>query len=143
MQGKRRLIIGASVLALAMVGATYLVVAAQEGEDRLAVSNGKGTLRVGDQTFKINSVVVKLTHERKAEITMVSDITIFLIASWSNHGASEKEFDLEIKGPESRVGIDGNGKVILGNDGKSVARLRLKGVSRTTQRQIEANFEGK
>jgi hypothetical protein len=141
MQG--RLSIVALVLLLALIAATPFAGEAQENQNRLAVGNGAGTLKVGDQKFKITSVIVKLIEDRKAEITLVSDITIFLNATWSNHAESQHEFDLQITGTESRVGLDGNGKVVLSDDGKAVARLSLKGVSRTTQRSIEANFEGK
>ena len=140
MRRKQRLVIVASLLLLAIVAASF---AAQENQDRLAVGKGNGTLRIGDQKFKINSVIVKLLQDRKAEITLVSDITVFMNATWSNRGESQNEFDLEITGTESRIGLDGNGKVLLSDDGKSVARLSLKGVSRTTQRSVEANFEGK
>lgn len=143
MPGKRRLFVATLVMALVMVGVTNGVADAQESQDRLAFSNGNGILRVGDQRFKITSVVVKLVQDRKAEITLVSDISIFLIATWSNHTESKQEYDLEISGSESRAGLDGIGKVVLSADGKAVARLSLKGVSRATKRPVEATFEGK
>ena len=131
------------VVVLVMLGAALLVGQAQENQSRLAYANGQGTLRVGDERFKINSVIVKLLEDRKAEITLSSDITIFLSAPWSNHGDSQEEFDLEVTGGASPGGLDGRGKVFLSSDGKSVTRLSLKGVSRTTKRIIEANFEAK
>jgi len=139
----QRSIIVAAVLILALVGANHFVSNAQEDQDRLAVGNGTGTLRVGENKFKLTSVIVKLMQDRKAEVTLVSDITVFMNATWSNHAESQHEFDLQITGSESRIGLDGSGKVVLSDDGKSVARLSLKGVSRTTQRSVEANFEGK
>jgi len=143
MQRNRRSIIVASLLLLALVGANHFVTKAQDDQDRLAVGKGNGTLRVGENKFKLTSVIVKLMQDRKAEITLVSDITVFMNATWSNHAESTHEFDLQITGTESRIGLDGTGKVVLSDDGKSVARLSLKGVSRTTQRSVEANFEGK
>lgn len=128
---------------LVMLGATLLVGAAQENQSRLAYAKGQGTLRVGDERFEINSVIVKLIADRKAEITLASDITVFLSATWSNHGESQEEFDLEVNGGASPGGLDGRGKVFLTSDGKSVTRLSLKGVSRTTKRIVEANFEAK
>lgn len=139
---KRRLIIVAAVLLLALAGANHFVGEAQDDQDRLAVGKGNGTLKVGDQRFKITSVIVKLMQDRKAEITLISDITVFMNATWSN-AESQHEFDLQITGTESRIGLDGSGKVVLSADSKSVARLNLKGVSRTTQRAVEASFEGK
>ena len=133
----------ALVVAFVMLAATLFAGKAQENQSRLAYAKGQGTLRVGDEKFKINSVIVKLIDDRKAEITLVSDITVFLGATWSNSGGSQEEFDLEITGGATPGGIEGKGKVFLSSDGKTVTRLSLKGVSRTTKRTVEANFEGK
>ena len=143
MRRERRL-----VIVLLMVLATVVALAvgeaqAQENQSRLAHSNGQGTLRVGDETFKIYSVIVKLIDDRKAEITLISDITVFLSATWTSHGDSQEEFDLEVTGGATPGGVEGRGKVFLSSDGKSVTRLSLKGVSRTTKRIVEANFEAK
>ena len=144
MRRERRLVIVllmvlATVVALPAVGEAQ----AQDNQSRLAHSNGQGTLRVGDETFKIYSVIVKLIDDRKAEITLISDITVFLSATWTNHGESQEEFDLEVTGGATPGGVEGRGKVFLSSDGKSVTRLSLKGVSRTTKRIVEANFEAK
>ena len=138
MRRERRL-----VIVLLMVLATVVAVQAQDNQSRLAHSNGQGTLRVGDEKFQIYSVIVKLIDDRKAEITLGSDITVFLTATWTSHGESQEEFDLEVTGGATPGGIEGKGKVILSSDGKSVKGLSLKGVSRTTKRIVEANFEAK
>jgi len=130
------------VVVLVMLGVTLVGGKAQENQSRLAVASGQGILRVGEERFKINSVIVKLIEDRKAEITLVSDITVFLNATWSN-GESQDEFDLEVTGGASPGGLEGRGKVFLTSDGKSVTRLSLKGVSRTSKRAVEANFEKK
>jgi hypothetical protein len=131
------------VAVLVMLGATVVIGEAQENQSRLATANGQGTLRVGDERFKISTVIVKLMDDRKAEITLVSDITVFLTGTWSNHGEAPEEVDLEVTGGASPGGLEGRGKVFLSSDGKSVTRLSLKGVSRTTKRALEANFAGK
>jgi len=128
------------VVLLLMLGAMFIGSKAQDNQSRLAVANGQGTLRVGDERFKINSVIVKLVDDRKAEITLVSDITVFLTGTWSNHGESQEEVDLEVTGGATPGGMEGRGKVFLTSDGKSVTRLSLKGMSRTSKRQVEANF---
>ena len=130
-------------IGLVMLGATVVTGAAQDNQSRLAVANGQGILRVGDERFKINSVIVKLIDDRKAEITLVSDITVFLTGTWSNHGESQEEVDLEVTGGASPGGMEGRGKVFLTSDGKSVTRLSLKGLSRTSKRPVEANFASK
>ncbi len=142
MPGKRRLITAATVFLLAMA-AMYFVAKAQESEERLAHSNGQGTLIVGNEKFKLTSVIVKLLPDRKVELTLVTDLTIFLSGTWSNQTASPQEIDLDMSGGAARGGLEGNGKVVLRNDGKSVARLTLKGVSRATKRAVEVTFEGK
>ena len=143
MSGKRMLRLIALVATFVLVGAMNLVGEAQESQSRLATARGQGTLRVGDERFKINSVIVKLIEDRKAEITLVSDITVFMEATWSSHGESQEEFDLEVTGGASPGGVEGRGKVFLSSDGKTVMRLSVKGISRTTKRIVEANFEGK
>ena len=143
MQCERKVIVAASVLLLIVLGATLSVGEAQENQSRLAYARGQGTLRVGDERFKINSVIVKLMDDRKAEITLVSDITIFLNATWSSHTDSQQEVDLEVTDSGNAGGLEGRGKVFLSSDGKAVTKLSLKGVSRTSKRAVEANFEGK
>jgi hypothetical protein len=131
------------VVLFLMLGATFVDAKAQENQSRLAVASGQGTLRVGEERFKINSVIVKLIEDRKAEITLVSDITVFLTGTWSNHGESREEVDLEVTGGASPGGMEGRGKVFLTSDGKSLTRLSLKGMSRTSKRPVEANFAAK
>jgi len=88
-------------------------------------------------------VIVKLLPDRKAEITLVTDITVFLNATWSNRGDSQTAFDLEIVGGATASGIQGTGRLVLGDDGKSVSKLSLKGVSKTSKRTFQSEFEGK
>jgi hypothetical protein len=142
MRVKRKLISVVSIVVLALVAMTSLG-AKDQNQGRTAHSNGQGTLKVGHEQFKITSVIVKLIDDRKAELTLVSDITIFLTATWSNHGESQQEFNLDMSDGDSRGGLDGTGQVVFGNDGKSITRLNLKGVSRSTKRAIEVSFEGK
>lgn len=148
MQVRQRVIIAASTVILALAGLTFFVApahfvtAAQEDKERLVSASGQGTLKVGDGKFKLNSVIVKLMPDQKAELTLGSDILIFLTATWSR-SESQNEINLDMTDGDSRGGFEGTGKVILKDDGKAVARLTLKGISRTTKRAVEANFEGK
>lgn len=142
MNGQRALIKTGSLLVILIVVSTLFVGEAQENNERLAFSSGQGTLIVGDGKFKLNSVIVKLMSDQKAELTLGSDITIFLTATWSNNGKSPQEFELDM-GHDSRGGFEGSGKVVLKDEGKGVASLTLKGISRTTKRPVEANFQGK
>jgi hypothetical protein len=143
MQSARKLIVVVFVMTLATVGPSLSAVQAQDSQERLAHSEGQGWLKVGEETFKVSSVIVKLLADRKAELTLVTDITVFLNATWSNRGDSQTAFDLEIVGGATASGIQGTGRLVLGDDGKSVSKLSLKGVSRTSKRTVQAEFEGK
>lgn len=142
MRSMRKVILTIVVVMLGILGPSLFVGNAQEGQERLAHSKGQGVLKVGAEKFKISSVIVKLLPDGKAEITLVTDITVFLNATWSNRGDSQQEFNLEIIGGATASGVQGTGSVVLGSDGKSVARLSLKGVSRTSKRTIQADFQG-
>ena len=142
MRPYRKLVVTAYVFVLALMSVTFFVAEAQEGQTRLAYSNGSGTLRVGEEDFKISSAIVKLLPDHKAEITIVSEITVFLTATWSNDAESQNQFDLDFASG-SRGGLEGRGKASLSDDGKSLKRLAVKGVSRATKRAVEADFEGK
>jgi hypothetical protein len=143
MKALRRLILIVFVVTLATVGPSLSAAQAQENQDRLAHSEGQGWLKVGEETFKISSVIVKLLADRKAEVTLVSDITVFLNATWANRGESQEAFDLQIVGGATASGLQGTGRLVLSDEGKSVAKLSLKGVSRTSKRTVQAEFEGK
>lgn len=134
-------IAAASILVMSMFGTSGAVAAQQEVKYRLAHANGQGTLKVGQEQFKITAAVVKLIDDQTAEITLVSDITIFLSGKWSQNGESQDAFDLQITGGASS-GLEGTGKVTVGKDTKDM-RLIIKGKSRTTKKIIEVSFVGK
>ena len=132
----------ASVLVLSIFGTSGAAKAPQDGQYRMAHANGDGTLTVGSEQFKIGSVVVKLLDDRKAEITLVSDITFFFTGTWAQNSESQDAFDIQITGGATAGGLDGSGKVTLGKDTKDL-RLTLKGKSRTTNKNVEVQFVGK
>ena len=131
-----------SILVLSIFGTSGAAKAPQEGQYRLAHANGDGMLKVGEEEFKIGSVVIKLLDDRKAEITLVSDITFFLAGTWSQSSESQQVFDIQISGGATPGGVDGTGKLTLGKDAKDL-RLTLKGKSRTTKKILEVQFAGK
>ena len=142
MRSVRKLTLVLTVVILVIAGPSLFVAEAQDSQSRVAHSNGEGTLKVGQEQFKISSVIIKLLPDHKAELTLVTDITVFLNATWSNRGDSQEELDLEIVGGASASGVEGTGSVVLGNDGKSVTKLSLKGASRTSKRNFQADFKG-
>ena len=127
---------------LAVASILVLLVTANAQQDRLAHANGEGRLKVGQEQFKISAVNVKLLDDRKAEIILVADITIFLSGSWSQNAESQDSFDIQITGGASPGGLEGGGKLTLGKDTKDM-RLTLKGKSTTTKKNVEVYFVGK
>jgi hypothetical protein len=114
--------------------------AQQESKTVLATANGTGTLKIGQEQFKISTVVIKLLENGKAEITLVSDITVFVNGSWARDGDSQGTIKLEITGTATGGGFEGHGGVLLKNEGKSIERLWLQGASKTRKTAIEVSF---
>ena len=132
----------ASILVLAL-GTSIVFAQLQDDKTRLAHANGQGTIKVGQEQFKVTSLVVKLLDDKTAEITLVSDITFFLSGTWSQPADSDQNFDIKITGGASGGGLEGAGTLILGKDTQSAVKLDLKGQSRTSKKIIEVHFEGK
>lgn len=131
----------ASILVLSILASAMTT--SQTVQSRLAHANGEGKLKVGQDQFKVTSVIVKLFDDQKAEITLISDITVFIQGTWSQNGESQEDFDIQITGGASPGGLDATGKLTLGKDAKSDLRLTIKGKSRTTKKTVEVNFAGK
>lgn len=105
----------------------------------LATANGKGTLTVGKEEFKVTSVVVKLKEDGVAEITLVTDLQLFVTGTWSK-AADSGEIDLKITGGQTGGGAQGSGKLFLRPDAKSIDRLTIEGMSNTVKRKIRLEF---
>ena len=112
--------------------------ARQEPKSLLATANGKGSLVIGQEEFQIHAVVVKLLEDGKAEISLISEITIFVSGKWARGDDSQK-IKLEITG--GATSIEASGKLLLRNDGKSIDRLLLQGVIKTRDKAIEIKFQ--
>ena len=135
----RQMLAAASILVLSIVSTP---VVAKVQQERLAHANGEGRLKVGQEQFKINAVSVKLLDDRKAEIILVSEITVFLSGTWSQNAESQEDFDIQLTGGASPGGLEGSGKLTLGKDTKDM-RLTLKGKSLTSKKSVEVYFVGK
>jgi hypothetical protein len=108
-------------------------------EPILASAKGKGTIKVGRETFQINSVVIKLLDDGSAEITLVSEITFFLSGRWTQDSASPKTYNLQITGGAAG-GAEGTGKVVMRDDGTSLDRLTAQGGVKTSTRKVAIDF---
>ena len=135
----KQMIAAATVLVISM----FVTAAPQEVNHRLLHANGQGTLKVGQEQFKVSGVIVKLLDDRKAELTLISDITFFISGTWSQSAESQEDFDLQVTGGANPGGLEAAGKVTLGKTSGSELRLTLKGKSRTTKKIVEVQFVGK
>jgi len=142
MQLNRTTLIAASLLMFVLLASTVVVADAQESQSRLANSNGNGTLKVGREEFKVTAVVVKLMDDHQAEITLVSDITVFLTGTWSASDNNAQAINLEITGGASGGGVEATGKLLLSENGKEVVTLDIKGANRISKRSIVLSFQG-
>ncbi|HEX5889041.1 MAG TPA: hypothetical protein VFY61_10070 [Pyrinomonadaceae bacterium] len=132
--------LGAVLLVLSIFGAPAAM--AQDSGSRLAHANGEGKLRVGQEQFTVNGVIVKLLDDGKLEITLIADITIFVTGTWVKSANSQQDYDLSFTDTSSRGGLDGTGKLTLGPDNSGM-RLSVKGKSRVTKKPIEVSFTAK
>lgn len=109
----------------------------------MATANGEGSIKFGKEEFKIYSVVVKCFEDGKAEISLVTDITVFVNGNWSRTDDMSNEIALKITGGSVSGNLDGGGKLLLTADRKSITGLNLQVVNRTTKKVIKANFVAK
>ena len=102
----------------------------------------RAPFKLGKEEFKIYAVVLKLFEDGKAEISLLTDITVFINGTWSR-GNDEKAIDLKITGNMVAANMDGGGRVFLGEDRKSIAGLKLEVLNKTTRKIIKADFVAK
>lgn len=119
------------------------VAVAQQPKSLVATANGEGSIKFGKEEFKIYAVVVKLFEDSKAEISLVTDITVFVNGTWSRTDEASKEINIKITGGSVRGNLDGGGKLLLTNDRKSIAGLNLEVLNQTTKKVIKADFVAK
>lgn len=115
----------------------------QQPKSLVVSAKGDGTIKLGNEEFKIYSVVVKLFKDGKAEINLVTDITVFVNGTWSRGDDAEKAINLKIKGNAIAGNMEGGGKLTLSEDRKSIVRLRLEVLNKTTKKIITADFDAK
>ena len=80
----------AALIVLTLLAMSNLA-SAQETTSLLATANGKGTLTVGKEEFKVTSVVVKLKEDGTAEITLVTDLQLFVTGTWSKAAVARRD----------------------------------------------------
>ena len=105
-----------------------------------AVARGQGTLSAGKEVFKVYTVVVNLREDGTGELTLVSDLQLFVQCTWSAPADLSKGVDLKITGGETAGGLQGTGKILLRTDGKAIASLSLDAISNTSKRKFHLDF---
>jgi hypothetical protein len=129
-----------ALLAILVLSGTVAPAGHAAGDPILATAKGKGTIKVGSETFQISSVVVKLLDDGTAEITLVSEITFFLSGKWTSDSTSPKSYNLQITGSVTGGGAQGTGKVVMRDDGTSLDRLTVQGGLKTSPRKVSVDF---
>jgi hypothetical protein len=128
-------------LCLLLLSLTIPVQALQkEPKSIVAHANGTGVLKVGDEQFKVTGVVIKLFEGGKAEINLISEITVFISGTWSRADNDKKLINLKITGGATGGGIEANGEVHLRGQ-KSIERVSLEGEITTTHRAVTVSFQ--
>jgi hypothetical protein len=116
----------------------------QDPQPSLVVSaSGEGKIKLGKEEFNLNAIVVKGFQDGKIEIHLVSDITVFISGTWSRANETDKAIDVKITGGSTSGNLNGGGKLILTDDRKSIASLKLQVVNKITKKTITADFTAK
>lgn len=133
------------VLLILVAAPAWPVWSMQDGDSIVAHANGTGQLKLGDEEFKVNAVVIKLFKDGKAEISLVSELTIFVSGTWAWDGSDQKAINLKITGGATGGGVEATGKLTLreGESGqrRAMDRVSLQGQSKTTHRNVSLNFQ--
>jgi len=133
--------IASMALCLAVALSTF---AADDSPASLVASaKGEGTIKLGKEEYKLNAVVVKLFADGKAELNLITDITVFITGTWSRESDNAKSIDLKITSSVTGGNLDGGGKIFLTDDRKSISGLKFQVVSKTTRKTIIAEFVAK
>jgi len=116
----------------------------QESPSLVVSANGQGTIKIGGEEFKLNAVVVKLFADGKAELHLISDISVFVNGTWTRGAEGAKEIDLRITGnAATATNLEGGGKLFLNEDRKSIKGLKLQVTNRISRKVIEVSFVAK
>src|SRR5947208_1947037 len=70
-------------------------------------TSGEGTIRIGEEEFKLHAIVVKLFANGKAEINLITDITVLIKGTWSRGDQAENAINLVITGNVTSSSLEG------------------------------------
>ncbi len=117
--------------------------AAQQPASLVASASGEGKIKLGKEEFKLDAVVVKLFEDGKAELNLISDITVFIAGTWSRTPNDDKSIDLKITGSVTARNMSGGGKILLTDNRQSIAGLKLDLVNKASRKHVTAEFVAK
>ena len=126
-----------ATLTLLTLTAMPNVAAPQAFTSLQATAHGQGTLTVGREVFNVKNVVVKLKEDGTGEITLVTDLQLFVTCTWAATADLSKGIDLRLT--TGLTSAQGSGKLFLRPDGKAIDRLSIEGTS-ATKRKIQLKF---
>ena len=106
---RRRSAIGCAAFSIAIAVAGFA--AAQQPASLVASASGEGKIKLGKEEFKLDGVVVKLFEDGKAELNLITDITVFITGTWSRPSDDDKSVDLKITGNITAKNLSGGGKM--------------------------------
>ncbi len=109
----------------------------------MTTAKGEGKIKIGKEEFKLHAVVVKLFEDGKAELNLITDITVLITGTWSRAQDAEKTIDLKITGNVTAGGLSGGGKIFVTEDRKSISGLKLRVFNKITERTITVEFTAK
>jgi len=87
----------------------------------------------------VHAVVIKLLEDGKAELNLISDITIFIAATWSRTDSASRTIELATTDTK----MEGGGHLLLRDDGKSIAGLKLEVFNRISGKTVTVDFVAK
>jgi len=129
----------ATFLAGLLLMAASSFAAQENSKSTLINTKGKGTIKVGKESFPLHAVILNLKDDNKLEITLVSEITLFFEGSWSKGKNPGEPIELKIKG-QGTGSIEGGGKAFLTGDGQAITRLNLKASNKFRPQVISVDF---
>ena len=137
----RSLIIVCAAIGSAIAAAGFA--AGQQPASLVASAKGEGKIKLGKEEFKLDGVVVKLFEDGNAELNLITDITVFITGTWSRPPQDDKSIDLKITGNVSSKNLSGGGKLLLTEDRKQIAGLKLEIFNKISRKNITAEFVAK
>ena len=137
MKISRKPFVVTAMLTLFTLTAMPNVAAPLELSELFATAHGKGTLKVGRELFQVNNLVVKLKEDGTGEITLVTDLQLFVTCTWSAQADLSEGINLKLTGGPTSA--QGSGKLFMRPDGKAIDRLSIEGNS-NTKRKIQLKF---